>query len=267
MRNPSSHAASTRMLVAFGALLCACVFVFAAGHALSGGLAKALLDFPPGNGLLPYPVTIQNIMWVMFFFGCGELLVRHLQGMNERRQLSKQLLPEDASTMLRAKDLGAIYHRVQASAEAAARPYFLQPCFLQRLILRASAQFQSSRSIDQANALMNSTLELYQHEIELRYNMLRYLVWVIPTLGFIGTVVGIALALESAAAADDLGNPEAVKAVIAKLGVAFYTTLLALLQSMALVFVMHLVQGREEGALNDAGQYCLDNLINRLYEK
>jgi len=114
---------------------------------------------------------------------------------------------------------------------------------------------------------MNSTLELYQHEIELRYNMLRYLVWVIPTLGFIGTVVGIALALESAAAADDLGNPEAVKAVIAKLGVAFYTTLLALLQSMALVFVMHLVQGREEGALNDAGQYCLDNLINRLYEK
>lgn len=259
MRHPSSHAASTRMAVAFGALLCACVFVFAAGHALSGGLAKALLDFPPGNGLLPYPVTIQNIMWVMFFFGCGELLVRHLQGMNEHRQLSKQLLPEDDSTMLRAGDLGAIYHRVKASSP---RPYFLQ-----RLILRTSAQFQSSRSIDQANSLMNSTLELYQHEIELRYNMLRYLVWVIPTLGFIGTVVGIALALESAAAADDLANVDAVRAVIAKLGVAFYTTLLALLQSMVLVFVMHLVQGREEGALNDAGQYCLDNLINRLYEK
>lgn len=259
MRNASSHTESTRLYAAFGALLCACVFVFAAGHVLSGGLAKALLDFPPGNGLLPYPVTIQNIMWVMFFFGCGELLVRHMQGMNERRQLSKQLLPEDDSTMLRARDLGAIYHRAKASA---ARPYFLQ-----RLVLRAIAQFQSSRSIDQANSLMNSTLELYQHEIELRYNMLRYLVWVIPTLGFIGTVVGIALALESAAAADDLGNVDAVKAVIAKLGVAFYTTLLALLQSMALVFVMHIVQGREEGALNDAGQYCLDNLINRLYEK
>ncbi len=257
--NPSSHAASTRVVVAFGALLCACVFVFAAGHALSGGLAKALLDFPPGNELLPYPVTIQNIMWAMFFFGCGELLVRHMQGAGEGRQLGKQLLPEDTSTMLRSQDLGAIYNRVKDSAT---RPYFLQ-----RLILRAIAQFQSSRSIDQANSLMNSTLELYQHEIELRYNMLRYLVWVIPTLGFIGTVVGIALALESAAAADDLANPEAVRAVIAKLGVAFYTTLLALLQSMVLVFVMHLVQGREEGALNDAGQYCLDNLINRLYEK
>jgi len=258
MRN-QTRTASTRLYVAFGALLCACVFVFAAGHALSGGLAKALLDFPPGNGFLPYPVTIQNIMWVFFFFGGGELLVRHLQGMNERRQLHKRLLPEDDSTMLRARDLGAIYQHVKTSSP---RPYFLQ-----RLVLRAIAQFQSSRSIDQANALMNSTLELYQHEIELRYNMLRYLVWVIPTLGFIGTVIGIALALETAAAADDLADVDAVRAVIAKLGVAFYTTLLALLQSMALVFFMHLIQGREEGALNDAGQYCLDNLINRLYEK
>jgi len=25
------------------------------------------------------------------------------------------------------------------------------------------------------------------------------------------------------------------------------------------------VQGKEENALNRAGQYCLDNLINRLY--
>jgi hypothetical protein len=32
-----------------------------------------------------------------------------------------------------------------------------------------------------------------------------------------------------------------------------------------LVFIQNLVQGREENALNKAGQYCLDNLINRLY--
>jgi hypothetical protein len=32
------------------------------------------------------------------------------------------------------------------------------------------------------------------------------------------------------------------------------------------VLVQHIVQAAEEKALNDAGQYCLDNLINRLYE-
>ena len=34
----------------------------------------------------------------------------------------------------------------------------------------------------------------------------------------------------------------------------------------ALVFLMHIAQGREEAVLNNSGQYCLDNLINRLYE-
>jgi len=249
-----------RLYAALGAVVIAVGFIAVASDLLAGsGAAKALLDLPPSGDYLPYPVTIQNVMWVMFFLGCGELLVRHLQGAGETAQLGRKLLPEDGSTMLRAQDLGGIYNQVKETAQ---KPYFLQ-----RLVLRTIAQFQSSRSINQANSLMNSTLELYQHEIELRYNIIRYLVWVIPTLGFIGTVMGIALALDGAANAPDLGNPEAVKGIIAKLGVAFYTTLLALLQSMVLVFIMHIVQGREESALNDVGQYCLDNLINRLYEK
>ena len=251
---------SVRLYVALGAMVIAVGFIAIASSFLAGsGAGKALLDLPPSGDYLPYPITIQNVMWVMFFLGCGELFVRYLQGAGETGQLGKRLLPEDDSTMLRAQELGGIYNEVKESAR---RPYFLQ-----RLILRTIAQFQSSRSINQANTLMNSTLELFQHEIDLRYNIIRYLVWVIPTLGFIGTVMGIALALDGAANTPDLGDPEAVKAVIAKLGVAFYTTLLALLQSMVLVFIMHLVQGREEGALNDVGQYCLDNLINRLYEK
>jgi hypothetical protein len=35
--------------------------------------------------------------------------------------------------------------------------------------------------------------------------------------------------------------------------------------SAVLVLIQHIVQAREERALNRAGQYCLDNLINRLY--
>ena len=122
---------------------------------------------------------------------------------------------------------------------------------------------------------MNSSLELFQHEVDLNYHMLRYVVWLIPTLGFIGTVVGIALALNETGASLSSGssgvsmtqNPELLVAMTKNLGVAFYTTLLALLLSAVLVFVLHVAQAREERALNKAGQYCLDNLINRLYEK
>ena len=97
--------------------------------------------------------------------------------------------------------------------------------------------------------------------------MLRYLVWLIPTLGFIGTVVGIALALDYAGSNEDPQNPDLLAEITGRLGVAFYTTLLALIQSALLVFALHIVQQKEEMALNLSGQYCLDNLINRLYEK
>ena len=52
--------------------------------------------------------------------------------------------------------------------------------------------------------------------------------------------------------------------VTSRLGVAFTTTLLALIMSAVLVLLQSLIQGKEERALNEAGQYCLDNLILRL---
>ena len=219
-----------------------------------------LLDL--GSGL--YPFTIQNVMWVLFFVGLGELIVRFERGRCELQQLQRGLLPEDERTMLRAQDLVSIYEQVRPEPHA-------EQNFLERLILRVVLQFQGNRSVDQANSLLNSSLELLQHEIDLKYNMLRYLVWVIPTIGFIGTVVGIALAMGEAGNLPAIDQPDQfrpwMQTLTGKLSLAFNTTLLALLLSAILVFLMHVAQQREESALNRSGQYCLDNMINRLYEK
>ena len=202
-------------------------------------------------------------MWIVFFIGAGELLVRHLETNREIRQVHKGLLPEDETTLLRKQDLVGLYKRMRGTIAAG------ETHFLQRLMARCIQQFQISGDIDKANNLFNSSLELFQHEIELKYNALRYVVWLIPTLGFIGTVVGIAFALNDAGTVETVEayqNPELLQQLTKILGVAFATTLLALLQSAVLMFVLHVVQGREEAALNRIGQYCLDNLINRLYE-
>ena len=197
------------------------------------------------------------------------MVVRYLAGGEEQDQLLKNLLPEDEETVLRQKDIGPIHRRVRQS-DSEGRYW------QQRLLTSVMLQFQSSGSVNQVNAIFNSSMELYQHETELRYNVLRYLVWLIPTLGFVGTVIGIAFALESAGGmfADiepnenmaELG-PKMMTELTGALGVAFYTTLLALLQSAVLMLAMHVVQGQEEGALNRVGQYCLRNLVNRLYEQ
>ena len=263
-----------RVNVALGALSIGALFVgmlslalpapplYDAAQAEAAGrlsVAAVLLD----RGSAIYPLTIQNAMWLIFFLGLGELWMRFAAGSYEVRMLQASLLPEDEETMLRAKDLTPLYRRLKANPGIERR-------VLPRLIRRVILQFQSSRSIDQANVLLNSSLDLLQHEIDLKYNMLRYIMWLIPTLGFVGTVVGIALALADASAMPDITDSAAIKAWVAtltsSLGVAFNTTLLALLMAAALVFLMHIAQGREEAALNNSGQYCLDNLINRLYE-
>ena len=49
------------------------------------------------------------------------------------------------------------------------------------------------------------------------------------------------------------------------LGVGFDCTMVALMESAVLVFIMHLVQEKEETSVNLSGGYVLRNLINRLY--
>ena len=261
---------NTRVLAAMAGLVVGALFIAAGTILLEGSLYHEILfggrraDQGDDAGLSSlFPFTIQNLMWLMFFIGCGEIWTRLRSSGRDQAPMDDRLLPEDPEVMLRADDLGSIYRRIREGSYA-------EDAFLPRLIRRTILQFQGSRSVDQANSLLNSTLELCQHEIELRYNMLRYLVWLLPTLGFIGTVVGIATALEVAGGAD-FADQEMMESMMpnltSKLGVAFYTTLLALLQSAILVFVLHIAQAREERVLNRAGQYCLDNLINRLYEK
>ena len=263
-----------RLLVFMSAVGSGVVFIGLLSLFLSEGFfADFLLD--RNSKFMPYPVTVQNIMWLVFFIGAGELLLRYFQTDREIRQIDLGLLPEDDTTLLRKQDLGGVYQRVKETMHPASGHGGLvrqgaaavdDSYFLQRLLSRCILQFQVSGAIDKANNMFNSSLELFQHEVELRYNTLRYIVWLIPTLGFIGTVVGIALALSDAGSVENYQDPTLLKQLTQSLGVAFFTTLLALLQSAVLMFALHVVQGMEESSLNRIGQYCLDNLINRLYE-
>ncbi len=212
---------------------------------------------PSAAPILPFPFTVQSVMWLVFFLGMGELYQRYRSTHEEEAMLKQSFLPEDESIMLVAADLGPLYRRMHEQAGGA-------DMFLSRLIQRIVFQFQNTRSIEQANNLLNSSLELFNHEVDLRYSMLRYVIWLLPTLGFIGTVIGIALALQYAGSAD-FQDPTLLNEVTARLAVAFNTTLLALLLSALLVFLLHVIQAHEERVLNRIGQYCLDNLINRLY--
>jgi biopolymer transport protein ExbB/TolQ len=239
-------------LISFGAAM---VILFVLNAALVGGSESAnLLVNKSGEKWVWF--SEQAFMWIFFCLGAGELLLRFNASSREIYQVQRKILPEDESVVLTAKELPEVYRRAKKAGDA----------YLPRLIQRVVRQFQMSKSSEQANSIMDSSLELFLHEVDLKYNMLRYIMWVIPTIGFIGTVRGIAAGLKRAALESHNGNTDDLLYLVSMdLGVAFYTTLLALVMSGILVLMMHLCQGREESSINQSGQYCIDHLISRLY--
>lgn len=223
-------------------------------------IATLLLDRE--SQYLPYPFTIQNVMHVMFALGVGEVFVRLYGTKDARRQLTSDLLD------IANKDVPHTLDSLKALEEKVARDGLGNERHIHRLIKRIVVQFRATGNVGDAQAVLDSSVEYFQHEIGLRYSMLRYLIWVLPTLGFIGTLIGISLALGTAGNLPDLGDPESLEMWIANLtknlGVAFYTTLVALILSAILMFLNNLASSREERVLNETSQHCLDFLINRL---
>ncbi len=228
------------------------VFIVFLSLVLSGRAAILVLDKPSQHFL--YPFTIQNFMHLVFFVGLGDLFVRWRIATREGKFLGLKYLPEDDQTVLMAQDLGPIRKRV-------AGEFDYEHGFLPSLINIGVLQFQSSSSVEQAAGVMNQQLELMSHRLDLRYGLVRFIAWVVPTLGFIGTVYSLGASLAAAGTTDTLD----LHAVARTLGIGFDCTMVALVESAILVFILHLVQEKEESVLNRAGDYTLRNLINRLY--
>lgn len=93
------------------------------------------------------------------------------------------------------------------------------------------------------------------------YAMVRLIIWAIPILGFLGTVIGITMAI---AALDPKALEKSMDVVTRGLGVAFDTTALALALSMCLMFVQFFVDKQEQRLLADVDERTLELLSARL---
>lgn len=92
------------------------------------------------------------------------------------------------------------------------------------------------------------------------YALFRVIVWAIPILGFLGTVIGITMALNSV----DLQAPDqSMLQVLNGLGLKFDTTALALTLSMVLMFIHYCVERAETSLVEQVDHRVEDELIGR----
>ena len=123
-----------------------------------------------------------------------------------------------------------------------------------------------------ANEFALDDASFYLSASESSYSVPRILIWAIPLLGFIGTVVGISTAVANfSGILDTAGDIEKIKSgigdVTTGLGVAFDTTLLALFLSVLVMIPLVLVEKYESKLLLGIDVFINDKLLPRLKKK
>ena len=121
-------------------------------------------------------------------------------------------------------------------------------------------RYAGTRNVQNLSDAIESSVEALGVRQDAENSMIRYLIWAIPSIGFIGTVRGIgeALSLADKALAGDIGG------MTNSLGVAFNSTLVALLISIFLMFLFHQLQRLQDGQIVDIQAYCDQYLLARI---
>jgi len=188
-------------------------------------------------------------LWVFAIMALKAKLV-----MKERHLLSLSLLEVTAGTSILPEDARQYSRPLQTLPEEE-REYLLP-----RALLSALQRFGSTRNIQDVSTAIREICETESDRLDSELSMIRYIIWAVPSIGFIGTVRGIGEALGQAHKAVQ-GD---IVGVTVSLGVAFNSTFIALIISIFVMFLMHQLQLMQERLVLDTQNYCDINLIRHL---
>jgi biopolymer transport protein ExbB/TolQ len=132
---------------------------------------------------------------------------------------------------------------------------------LPRVLAAALKRFGATGNVQDASQTVHNVCESESTRLDAELAILRFSVWVTPALGFVGTVRGIGLALQGA----ELAVKGDTAAVTGGLGIAFNSTLVALLLSIVLMYILHEIQLAQERLVLDTENYADEELISRLH--
>ena len=208
------------------------------------------------GGRLPSGV-IQGITYFLFFYGLLEILRMWRQVSIEETAFSMGLLPEKEQYILSADDVADIKLRMVDLGRS-------NPSILIDTIEKACTKFRANKSVAETLNVLNTQTDINIRNDDSEQSLIRYVAWAIPSVGFIGTVIGISASL---GVANNVVTQEGINEVTSLLSIAFDTTLVALFLSLILTYFYHELQEKSEKLHAGIENYVLDNLVNRIYHR
>lgn len=196
----------------------------------------------------------QETCFMLGFWALAIMGFKLRTAMRESSILDMPLVSIAEGTRVLPGDSGSLLRPLQTL------PQDQQDMLLPRVLRTALARFQVTESVQSASDAAKGVCDAEDTRLDSEQSMIRYITWAIPSIGFIGTVRGIGGALAEAHEAMK-GN---IAGVTANLGTAFNSTLIALLISMVVMFIMHQLQLIQERLVLNSYSYCEDRLLRFL---
>jgi biopolymer transport protein ExbB/TolQ len=194
-------------------------------------------------------VCLILMVWSLSLLG-----YRAVRNAKQRRLLASGLLSVPAGMRILPKDTRE-YARQMESLDGRT-----QQLLLPRAVVAALERFGSTANIHDAAEAGRAICESEAERLDSELSMVRYVVWAIPAIGFVGTVRGIGEALQHAykAVSGDISG------VTQSLGITFNATVVALTASIIVMFFLHQLQLAQERMVLDTEKYLDHSLLRHM---
>ena len=219
--------------------------------------AVATMFMRPTNQFAVIPATL------FFFGGIAILILKGKKLQLQNRALNLSAVPVEPDFVLTETTAATVLARIHSLVDHP-RHFVL----LNR-IDRALSNFKNIGQVNDVSAILRAQAENDEDQVASSYTVLNGLVWAIPVLGFIGTVLGLSLAigrftLTLQAGGDITLIRDSLQGVTSGLATAFETTLVALSFTLILQLGITFQQKREMAFLDECNDYCHSNIVSKL---
>lgn len=212
---------------------------------------------PENRSTIPY-YTVLLSCWCLAF-----LLIKWRKLCVQKKALKIRVVPDDPGFIISPMNANEIIKDLNSKVYAPKD--FMLLCRVER----ALGNLKNIGRVSDVSSVLNDLAESDANYMENSYTLPRGLIWAIPVLGFIGTVLGLSQAVGGfgnvvAGGADLDALKNALGGVTGGLATAFETTLIALAAALIIQLILSIIQQKEEDFLDECSNYCYRNITSKL---
>lgn len=205
----------------------------------------------------------QYVVVLLFFWGASMMWMKNRKLSFQMKAFGLPVLPVDSEFVLTpdtAKDVTRRMHEMVDNP--------IHFAVLSR-VERALSNLENIGHTADVTAILKDQADNDEAQVAASYVLINGLLWAVPVLGFIGTVLGLSTAIGGFGVTlqregDFAGIKESLTGVTAGLSTAFDTTLVSLVLALILQLWVSFIQSRESSWLDACNEYCSRQLASRL---